>query len=90
MRLGCNHPVGPLALCDLIGLDIVLHMSKLLSREFGDDRFRPPVLLRRLVQDGQLGRKTKLGFYDYSSKPPRANQEIGALVRGEMERPRAA
>jgi 3-hydroxybutyryl-CoA dehydrogenase len=78
MRLGCGHPVGPLALADLIGLDVVYAMAKLLYREFGDDRFRPPALLRRLVQAGHLGKKTRLGLYDYSSKPARAN--VDALV----------
>jgi 3-hydroxybutyryl-CoA dehydrogenase len=78
MRLGCGHPLGPLALADLIGLDVVYAMSKLLYKEFGDDRFRPPALLRRLVQNGHLGKKTGLGLYDYSSKPPRAN--TAALV----------
>ncbi|MBK9034793.1 MAG: 3-hydroxyacyl-CoA dehydrogenase family protein [Myxococcales bacterium] len=73
MRLGCGHPMGPLALSDLIGLDVVYAMAKLLYKEFGDDRYRPPALLRRLVQAGQLGRKTKVGLYDYASKPPRAN-----------------
>lgn len=78
MRLGCGHPLGPLALADLIGLDVVYAMSKLLYKEFGDDRFRPPALLRRLVQNGHLGKKTGLGLYDYSAKPPRAN--TAALV----------
>jgi 3-hydroxybutyryl-CoA dehydrogenase len=73
MRLGCGHPLGPLALADLIGLDVVYAMAKLLYKEFGDDRFRPPALLRRLVQNGHLGKKTGLGLYDYSVKPPRAN-----------------
>lgn len=73
MRLGCGHPLGPLALADLIGLDVVYAMAKLLYKEFGDDRFRPPALLRRLVQNGHLGKKTGLGLYDYSAKPPRAN-----------------
>jgi 3-hydroxybutyryl-CoA dehydrogenase len=85
MRLGCNHPIGPLALCDLIGLDVVLAMSKLLYREFGDDRFRPPALLRRMVHDGQLGRKTGLGFFDYAQSPPGPNQELTALIHGEAE-----
>jgi 3-hydroxybutyryl-CoA dehydrogenase len=85
MKLGCNHPIGPLALCDLIGLDIVLAMAKLLYREFADDRFRPPPLLRRMVHDGQLGRKTGLGFYDYSASPPVANKALAALVTGEVE-----
>lgn len=78
MRLGCGHPLGPLALSDLIGLDVVYAMAKLLYKEFGDDRYRPPALLRRLVQAGHLGKKTGLGLYDYAHKPPRAN--AGALV----------
>lgn len=78
MRLGCGHPMGPLALSDLIGLDVVYAMSKLLYKEFGDDRYRPPALLRRLVQAGQLGKKSGIGLYDYASKPARAN--VGALA----------
>jgi 3-hydroxybutyryl-CoA dehydrogenase len=78
MRLGCGHPLGPLALADLIGLDVVYAMAKLLYKEFGDDRFRPPALLRRLVQHGHLGKKSGLGLYDYSARPPRAN--TAALV----------
>jgi 3-hydroxybutyryl-CoA dehydrogenase len=85
MKLGCNHPIGPLALSDLIGLDVVLAMSKLLYREFADDRFRPPPILRRMVHDGQLGRKTRLGFYDYSATPPVPNKALAALVMGELE-----
>ncbi len=81
MRLGCAHPLGPLALADLIGLDVVYAMAKLLYKEFGDDRFRPPALLRRLVQAGQLGKKSGLGLYDYASKPPRAN--TAALLTDE-------
>ena len=80
MKLGCNHPVGPLALCDLIGLDIVLAMSKLLYREFGSDRFRPPSILRRMVHDGMLGRKAKRGFYDYSASPATENRALLALI----------
>jgi 3-hydroxybutyryl-CoA dehydrogenase len=85
MKLGCNHPIGPLALCDLIGLDIVLAMSKLLYREFSDDRFRPPSLLRRMVHHGQLGRKSGLGFYDYAASPPTPNRALLALIHGELE-----
>ena len=85
MKLGCNHPIGPLGLCDLIGLDVVLAMSKLLYREFSDDRFRPPSLLRRMVHDGQLGRKTGLGFYDYSASPPVPNRALLTLVQGGLE-----
>jgi 3-hydroxybutyryl-CoA dehydrogenase len=82
MRLGCGHPMGPLALADLIGLDIVYAMAKLLHADFHDPRYRPPALLRRLVQDGNLGKKSGLGFYDYSLDPPRANETIWQLVRG--------
>jgi len=78
MRLGCGHPMGPLALSDLIGLDVVYAMAKLLYKEFGDDRYRAPALLRRLVQAGQLGKKSGIGLYDYSAKPARANK--AALV----------
>ncbi|MGH7859644.1 MAG: 3-hydroxyacyl-CoA dehydrogenase family protein, partial [Candidatus Binatia bacterium] len=81
MKLGCSHPLGPLALADLIGLDIVYAMAKLLYKEFGDDCYRPPALLRRLVQEGQLGKKTGRGLYDYSTKPPLANPEVASLVR---------
>lgn len=82
MRLGCGHPVGPLALADVIGLDVVYTMAKLLHAEFQDPRYQPPAILRRLVQAGQLGKKAKLGFYDYATEPPRANGEIWELVRG--------
>ncbi len=85
MKLGCNHPIGPLALCDLIELDVVLAMSKLLYREFADDRFRPPPLLRRMVHDSHLGRKTGLGFYDYSQSPAVPNKALWALICGELE-----
>lgn len=80
MRLGCGHPMGPLALSDLIGLDVVYAMAKLLYKEFGDDRYRAPALLRRLVQAGQLGKKSGMGLYDYSAKPPRANRAALAPV----------
>lgn len=91
MRLGCNHPLGPLGLCDLIGLDIVYAMAKLLYADFHDARYQPPPLLRRLVQKGQLGKKAGLGFYDYSGDAPTANEEVwnlvagGAFLRGETE-----
>jgi 3-hydroxybutyryl-CoA dehydrogenase len=81
MKLGCSHPLGPLALSDLIGLDVVYAMAKLLYKEFGDDCYRPPALLRRLVQEGQLGKKAGRGLYDYAAKPPRANPDIFDLVR---------
>jgi 3-hydroxybutyryl-CoA dehydrogenase len=80
MRLGCGHPVGPLALSDLIGLDVVYAMARLLYADFRDVRYRPPALLRRLVQQGHLGKKTRLGFYDYSVEPPRANADVQRLT----------
>jgi 3-hydroxybutyryl-CoA dehydrogenase len=82
MKLGCGHPMGPLALSDLIGLDIVYAMAKLLQADFHDARYQPPSILRRLVQDGQLGKKTGLGFYDYrGAGEPVANTEVLELVR---------
>lgn len=82
MKLGCGHPVGPLALSDLVGLDIVYAMSKLLYKDFGEARYRPPALLRRMVQTGQLGKKTGLGFYDYSARPARPNAAVWELIHG--------
>jgi 3-hydroxybutyryl-CoA dehydrogenase len=76
MKLGCGHPMGPLALSDLIGLDVVYAMAKLLYKDFGDACYKAPALLRRLVQEGQLGKKTGKGLYDYSVKPPRMNPSI--------------
>jgi len=69
MKLGCGHPMGPLALSDLIGLDVVYAMAKLLYADFGDQRYQPPSLLRKLVQDGHLGKKTGKGLYDYAAAP---------------------
>jgi 3-hydroxybutyryl-CoA dehydrogenase len=65
MKLGCNHPMGPLALADLVGLDIVLAILTSLHREIGDPRYRPCPLLRKHVEAGWLGTKTKRGFYKY-------------------------
>src|SRR5436309_6748995 len=70
MQNGANHPMGPLALADFIGLDIVYHMASLLQDEYKEARFAPPPLLRRMVLAGYLGRKTGSGFYDYKQNPP--------------------
>jgi len=65
MRLGCNHPIGPLALADMIGLDVMLAVMNVFYADFGDPKYRPAPLLKEMVAAGYLGRKTKRGFHRY-------------------------
>ncbi|MCW5892850.1 MAG: 3-hydroxyacyl-CoA dehydrogenase family protein [bacterium] len=81
MMNGANHPMGPLALADFIGLDIVFHMSSLLQDEYKETRLAPPPLLRRMVLAGFLGRKSGKGFYDYATTPPQAHDALVARTR---------
>ena len=66
MKLGMNHPMGPLTLADFIGLDTCLAIMEVLHEGLGDDKYRPSPLLRKMVQAGLLGRKSKRGFYEYN------------------------
>ena len=73
---GAAHPMGPFTLADFIGLDVVHEMAQNLYDEYGEARFAPPPVLRRLLLAGQLGRKTKLGFYDYADRPAKPNPAL--------------
>ncbi|HAU10586.1 MAG TPA: 3-hydroxybutyryl-CoA dehydrogenase, partial [Gammaproteobacteria bacterium] len=66
MKLGANHPIGPLALADMIGIDVCLFVMEILHNDFADSKFRPCPLLKKMVNAGYLGRKSGRGFFDYS------------------------
>ena len=83
MKLGMNHPLGPLALADLIGLDVCLAILQVLHRDLGDDKYRPAPLLAQLVAAGRLGKKSGRGFYTHKGKSARVNEAAGALLRAE-------
>jgi 3-hydroxybutyryl-CoA dehydrogenase len=68
MRLGCGHPMGPLTLCDFIGLDVLVSVCESLYEEFKQPEYAPPPLLRRMVASGWYGRKSGRGFYDYTHR----------------------
>ena len=74
IRLGLNWPMGPLTLLDFVGLDTALHISDYFVDEFKDSKYRAPPLLRKMVRAGWLGRKTGMGFYDYSGEKPKPNR----------------
>lgn len=80
MQLGLSHPMGPLALADYIGLDVVLAMATTMRRELDDPRFDVPPLLTKLVELEQLGRKTKVGFYDYRGDERAVNGALAKLI----------
>jgi 3-hydroxybutyryl-CoA dehydrogenase len=73
MKLGCGHPMGPLTLNDLVGIDTTYYIANIMFEEFREKRFAPPSLMKRMVMAGFLGRKSGRGFYDYSVEPPRPN-----------------
>jgi len=73
MELGYNHPMGPLRLTDLVGLDVRLNIAEYLYRKLGSETFRPPDILRRMVSEGKLGKKTGEGFYNWSEQSQQAS-----------------
>jgi 3-hydroxybutyryl-CoA dehydrogenase len=77
MKLGCNHPMGPLTLLDFVGIDTTFYIAEILFNEYREKRFAPPPLLKRMVLAGLYGRKTGRGFYDYTDpKNPRPNRLV--------------
>jgi 3-hydroxybutyryl-CoA dehydrogenase len=87
VRLGLNHPMGPLTLADLIGLDTVLAIAEVLYRDFADSKYRPAPLLKNLVTAGWLGKKTRRGFYSYDAEGNRGAPTVPS--RGEPARARS-
>ena len=83
MQLGANHPMGPLQLADYIGLDIVHAMAENLYKSFKQEYMAPPDTLKMLVTHECLGRKSKLGFYDYSHSPAKPNPALKPLHANE-------
>src|SRR5262252_3861082 len=88
IHLGLNHPMGPFALMDLIGLDTTLAILEVLHRELGDPKYRPCPLLRQYVAAGWLGRKTERGFYEYPRDVPAAVAAAGSAPLRAEEPPR--
>jgi 3-hydroxybutyryl-CoA dehydrogenase len=78
MKLGCGHPMGPLTLLDLVGIDTTYFIANIMFEEFRERRFAPPPLMKRMVLGGLHGRKTGKGFYDYATEPPRPNDFLTA------------
>ena len=73
MQLGCGHPMGPLTLLDFVGLDTTYHIAEIMFKEYREQRYAPPPLLKRMVLAGMYGKKSGKGFYDYSAQPPVVN-----------------
>jgi len=73
MQLGCGYPMGPLTLLDFVGLDTTYHIAEIMFKEYREQRYAPPPLLRRMVLAGMYGKKSGKGFYDYAANPPTVN-----------------
>lgn len=73
MQLGCGYPMGPLTLLDFVGLDTTFHIAEIMFKEYREQRYAPPPLLKRMVLAGMYGKKSGKGFYDYSANPPTVN-----------------
>jgi len=88
MKLGCGHPMGPLALCDFIGLDVHLRDRRLALRGVQRAEYAPPPLLKRMVASGRIGRKASHGFYDYAPARAKATAWSAGLARASTKSPR--